>query len=251
MKTIASCMFTIERENPWNQVQTHTVEEFGSAEHRDTASSNANKFTLAIDEENIDLNIPGVPNSMVKRSHGVNVHNLIQKIGNHRQRQARQSDLQQHRAFNPFSKESKDAIMAAGNTELCEIIDVEPKSVQSMPYALERRNCVLYMWKSYERWYNRKQKVHLIRAGFVLHPELLHEEGPATRSQVREEIRLQRNSTKETIRKHSRSVYPWYMVQKDDDRVGSLWRSHPWDGQTCERRPHAYCQRRRNWCISW
>ena len=38
------------------------------------------------------------------------------------------SDLQQHRAFNPFSKESKDAIMAAGNTELCEIVDMEPKS---------------------------------------------------------------------------------------------------------------------------
>ena len=65
---------------------------------------------------------------MVKRSHGINVHNLIQQIENHPQRQALQSDLQQHRAFNPFSDESKDAIMAAGNTELCEIVDVEPKS---------------------------------------------------------------------------------------------------------------------------
>ena len=65
---------------------------------------------------------------MVKRSHGINVHNLIQQIENHPQREALQSDLQQHRAFNPFSKESKDAIMAAGNTELCEIVDVEPKS---------------------------------------------------------------------------------------------------------------------------
>ena len=72
--------------------------------------------------------ISGVPNAMVKRSHGINVHNLIQQIENHPQRQALQSDLQQHRAFNPFSKESKDAIMAAGNTELCDIVDVEPKS---------------------------------------------------------------------------------------------------------------------------
>ena len=78
--------------------------------------------------ENIDFNIPGVPNSTVKRSHGVNVHNLIQKIENHPQRQAFQSDLQQHRAFNPFSKESQDVIKAAGNTELCEILDVEPKA---------------------------------------------------------------------------------------------------------------------------
>ena len=105
---------------------SHKVQEVGSPEHRDTTSSNANKFNLAIDDENIDFNISGVP--MVKRSHGINVHNLIQQIENHPQRQALQSDLQQHRAFNPFSKESKDAIMAAGNTELCEIIDVEPTS---------------------------------------------------------------------------------------------------------------------------
>ena len=109
-------------------MQTDTVEEFGSTEHRDTASSNANKFNLATDEENIAFNISGVPNAMVKRSHGINVHNLIQQIENHPQRQALQSDLQQHQAFNPFSEESKDAITAAGNTELCEIVDVEPKS---------------------------------------------------------------------------------------------------------------------------
>ena len=112
-----------------SSASTHTVEEFVPAEHRDTASSNANnKFNLATDEENIDFNIPGVPNSMVKRSYGVNVHNLIQKIENHPQRQALQSDLQQHRPFNPFSKESQDVIKAAGNTELCEIVDVEPKA---------------------------------------------------------------------------------------------------------------------------
>ena len=81
-----------------------------------------------MDDENIDFNISGVPNAMVKRSHGINVHNLIQQIENHPQREALQSDLQQHRSFNPFSEESKDAIMAAGYTELCEIVDVEPKS---------------------------------------------------------------------------------------------------------------------------
>ena len=75
-----------------------------------------------------DINIPGVPNSTVKRSHGVNVKNLIQKIENLPQRQALQSDLQQHRLFNPFSKESQDVIKTAGNTELCELLDVEPKA---------------------------------------------------------------------------------------------------------------------------
>ena len=43
-----------------SSASTHTVEEFVPAEHRDTASSNANnKFNLATDEENIDFNIPG------------------------------------------------------------------------------------------------------------------------------------------------------------------------------------------------
>ena len=113
-----------------SSASTHIVkEQVVLAEHRDIASSNAdNKFNFATDEENIDFNIPGVPNSTVKRSHGVNVHNLIQRIENHPQRQALQSDLQQHRAFNPFSKESHDVIRAAGNTELCEIVDVEPKA---------------------------------------------------------------------------------------------------------------------------
>ena len=102
------------------ETSSHKVQ-VGSLEHRD----DANKFNLAIDDENIDFNISGVPNAMVKRSHGVNVHKLIQKIEKHPQRQALQSDLQRHRAFNLFGKESQDAIKAAGNTELCEIVDVE------------------------------------------------------------------------------------------------------------------------------
>ena len=108
---------------------SHTVkEQFAPEENRDIASFNTdNEFNRAINEENIDFNIPGVPHSAVKRSHGVNFRNLIQKIENHPQRQALQSD-QQHRVFNPFSKESQDVIKAAGNTEQCELLDVELKA---------------------------------------------------------------------------------------------------------------------------
>ena len=116
------------REPVKSSASTYTVEEFVPAEHRDTASSIANKFNFAIDEENIDFNISGVPNAMVKRSNDVNVRNLIQQIEDHFQRQALQSDLQQHRPFDLFSKKSQDVIKAAGNTELCEIVDVEPKA---------------------------------------------------------------------------------------------------------------------------
>ena len=81
-----------------NSSSAHTVkEQFAPEENRDIASFNAdNEFNRAINEENIAFNIPGVPHSAVKRSHGVNVRNLIQKIENHPQRHALQSDLQQH-----------------------------------------------------------------------------------------------------------------------------------------------------------
>ena len=129
----------------------HKVQEVGSLEHRD----DADKFNLAIDDENIDFNISGVPNAMVKRSHSINVHNLIQQIENHPQRETLQNDLQQHRAFNPFSTESKDAIMAAGNTELCEIVDVEPKSqCRACPDVLERWHCLRHMWTPVGKSYN-------------------------------------------------------------------------------------------------
>ena len=97
----------------------HTVkEQFAPEENRDVAPFNTdNEFNRAINEQNIDFNIPGLPHSAVKRSNGVNVQNLIQKIENHPQRQALQSDLQQHRHFNLFRKESRDVIKAAGNTE--------------------------------------------------------------------------------------------------------------------------------------
>ena len=60
---------------------SHKVQEVGSLEHCD----DADKFHLAINDENIDYNISGVPNAMVKRSHGINVHDLIQQIENHPQ----------------------------------------------------------------------------------------------------------------------------------------------------------------------
>ena len=101
----------------------HKVQEDGYLKNRD----DADKFNLAMDDENIDFNISGVPDAMVKRSQSISVHDLIQKIESHPQKEAIQNDLEQHHPFNPFSAKSKDAIMAAGNTELCEIINVEPK----------------------------------------------------------------------------------------------------------------------------
>ena len=112
-----------------NSSSAHTVkEQFAPEENRDIALLNMdNEFSSAINEENIDFNVPGLPHSAVKRSHGNNVQTLIQKIENHPHRHALQSDLQQRRPFKPFSKESHDMIKAVGNIELWELLDVEPK----------------------------------------------------------------------------------------------------------------------------
>ena len=139
------------------------MQKFAPEENRDVASFNTdNEFNRAINEENIDFNIPGVPNSTVKRSHGVNVQNLIQKIENHTQRHALQSDLQQHRQFNPFSKESRYTIKAAGNTELCDLLDVEPKAVQIMSVVLGRRHRLLHVRALLARWNEREQEVRQV-----------------------------------------------------------------------------------------
>ena len=109
---------------------THTVkEQLAPEENRDIALFNTdNEFNRAINKEDIDFNIPGLPHSAVKQSHGTNVQGLIQKIENHSHRHAPQSDLQQSQSFNPFSPESIQMIHEVGNIELCELLDTEPKA---------------------------------------------------------------------------------------------------------------------------
>ena len=130
LKTSVLSVFTMEQGNLLSKTaQVLTVkEQFAPEENRDIALFNTdNEFNRAINEEDIDFSIPGLPHSAVKQSHCVNVRELIQKIENHPHRHALQSDLQQRQQFNPFSKESKDMIREVGNIELCELLDVEPK----------------------------------------------------------------------------------------------------------------------------
>ena len=61
-------MLTMEQGNLWSKTaQAHTVkEQFAPEESRDIASFNADdEFNRAINEENIDFNIPGVPHSCI------------------------------------------------------------------------------------------------------------------------------------------------------------------------------------------
>ena len=75
-----------------NSSSAHTVkEQFAREENRDIALFNTdNEFNRAINEEDIDFNIPGLPHSAVKQLHGASVRDLIQKNENHPHRHALQ-----------------------------------------------------------------------------------------------------------------------------------------------------------------
>ena len=82
LKTSVLSMLTMEQGNLLSDTaQVHTVkEQFAPEENRDIALFNTDdEFNRAINKENIDFNIPGLPHSAVKRSHGVNVQNLFRR----------------------------------------------------------------------------------------------------------------------------------------------------------------------------
>ena len=203
-----------------NSSSAHTVkEQFAPEENRDIASFNTdNEFNRAINEENIDFNIPGLPHSAVKQSHGVNVQNLIQKIENHPHRRALQSDLQQHRQFNPFSKESRDVIKAAGNIELCELLDVEPKAqckvcLSYWDVGIVYCTCGHFLRDGTEE---NKRFVKYTLDLFSI-PNYLHQERATPRAPLREEARgsriLHREFAQEEMQEerflgYSRPVHP-------------------------------------------
>ena len=73
-----------------NSSSAHTVkEQHAPEENRETASFNTdNEFNRAINEEDIDFNIPGLPHSTVKQLHGACIRDLLQKIEKHPNRHA-------------------------------------------------------------------------------------------------------------------------------------------------------------------
>ena len=108
---------------PEREETQHTVQEDFHLKYRDKED----KFDLVTDEGNIDFNISGISDEAVKRSETFNVLQLIRRITRHPQQQAVQDDLGKQQSFNEFSDESKVAIMEAGNIEISEIVNADPK----------------------------------------------------------------------------------------------------------------------------
>ena len=69
---------------PDREERLHKVQEVGHLKNRD----DADKFNLAMDDENIDFNISGIPDATVKRTQSISVHDLIQKIESHPQKRS-------------------------------------------------------------------------------------------------------------------------------------------------------------------
>ena len=76
----------------------------------------------------MDFRIPGLPHSVVEQAESSRVRELVKKIENHPDRHAHQLDLQQNKAYNPFSATTKKMIQDVGNVELFELFETDPKT---------------------------------------------------------------------------------------------------------------------------
>ena len=61
-------------------------------------------------EVDIDFRIPGLPHSVVEQADNYRVREFVKKSENHPHRQSLQRNVQQNKAYNPFSATSKKMI---------------------------------------------------------------------------------------------------------------------------------------------
>ena len=80
-----------------------------------------------LNEVDIDVRKPGLPHSVVKQADNYRVPELVKNIENHLHRQSLQRDLQQNKAYNPFSTTSKKMNQDVGNMELFELSGTDPE----------------------------------------------------------------------------------------------------------------------------
>ena len=94
---------------------------------RDASHEPGNEQSM-LNEVNIDFRIPGLRHSVVKQAQNSRVRQFVKKIENHPHRHALQRDLQQNKAYNPFSTRTKKMIQHVGNVELFEPFETDPKT---------------------------------------------------------------------------------------------------------------------------
>ena len=104
---------------------------------RDASHAQGHEQSM-LNEVDIDVRIPGLPHSVVQQAENSRVRELVKKIEKHPHRHSLQRDLQQNKAYNPFSTTTKKMIQDVGNVELFELFETDSQdAVQRMPIILE------------------------------------------------------------------------------------------------------------------
>ena len=165
---------------PDREERLHKVQEDCHLKNRD----DADKFNLVTDDENIDFNISGIPDEAVKRSQNFNIHDLIQRNVSHPQQEAVQNDLEQQQSFNAFSDESNVAIMNAGNTEICEIVNVELKWQCKVCLKHCSRGVIYCVCGRLMTRDSAENRQYITAVLDTFHTRFSHQKEPTTRSQV-------------------------------------------------------------------
>ena len=110
-------------------------------ERQDTTSSDVRKSFRHSDKHGgtyretcrgeLDFRIQGLLHSGVQEHDHIRkqaVQKFIHQFENHPNKEALQADLQQNRAFNPFSEQSKEMIYSMGIMEYFEICEITPNT---------------------------------------------------------------------------------------------------------------------------
>ena len=98
------------------------------------------------EEHQIEFRVSGLSHAVVEEAEHLRVQELVNRIENHRHREALHVDLPQNNVYNSFSKNSKAMIRELGNVELFELCETIPKVQCSHCYLYwNQGNCVLHL----------------------------------------------------------------------------------------------------------
>ena len=141
-------------------------------------------------------------------------------------------------------KNHKTWLKQLENTELCELLDVEPKAQCKVCLSYWDIG-IVYCTCGHFLQDDTTEKKKYIKSVLDLFsiPNFLHQERSTTRSPIREErrgsrishMRISSRKKCSTILEHSRPVHSWCTIHHA--RIGSHWRSDSRSGQIGERGP--------------
>ena len=103
---------------------------------RPVVCRDANHERSMLNEVDIDFRTPGLSHFVLNLAGNYRVREIVKKIQNHPHRQSLQRDLQQNKAYNPFSEKSNKMIKDMGNVGLFEFVETDPK--------MQCKECLLY-----------------------------------------------------------------------------------------------------------